>query len=508
MTTSSASVRPSAAARSAVRGITGLPAHRGGRARRRAASAGRSAAVYRAPRSSLVSLLYCRFRRNLSQGEPSRRKTRPRGREDAQFARTQMSFACATRAQSPDRAESRRHAHRRVHGPAHRYRHPELAEPDRRSARIERARERRAGVSYPQALRKQSIARDGPQSRSRASLAHLNPEFIAFAPLGDAQEQLVERGSSLDQALLVRMSHEPLEILDVAFRQPVFPGVGAEDALLLLPALAVPSERDDARIFHPLHGERLGFVESLVQVDRHPRMPLDDLLLDTDDVHDRENAGPAMEGDLLLLVIRKQPPHPLIAGCQRPDQVGREQRVDFTLDQHVLERLIVRHLRDLEARRRREIDVLVELTEPLDRFVRHAVVVLEDAAHPQPGGEQIALGADLAADKVGRLADALRRIDEDEAMTEAAMGKNRNRAEWKILIPCRHVTRTRHLGEIELAAAQEPPVPRRRSHIGQHRQLNPFRAYGAFLQGAHDLVIAAGEGKLESARHLSLSLGW
>src|SRR5256886_9264551 len=32
-------------------------------------------------------LLYCRFRRNLSQGEPSRRKTRPRGREDAQSAR-------------------------------------------------------------------------------------------------------------------------------------------------------------------------------------------------------------------------------------------------------------------------------------------------------------------------------------------------------------------------------------------------------------------------------------
>src|SRR5262249_32186379 len=214
---------------------------------------------------------------------------------------------------SPDRAESRRHAHRRVHGPAHRYRHPELAEPDRRSARIERARGRRAGVSYPQALRKQSIARDGPQSRSRASIAHLNPEFIAFAPLGDAQEQLVEGESSLDKALLVRISHETLEILCVAFRQSVFPGVRAEDVLLLLPALAVPSERDDARILHPLHGERLRFVEGLVQVDRHPWMPLDDLPLDTDDVHDRENTGPAMEGDLLLLVVRKQPPHPLIA---------------------------------------------------------------------------------------------------------------------------------------------------------------------------------------------------
>src|SRR5262249_62175098 len=106
---------------------------------------------------------------------------------------------------------------------------------------------------------------------------------------------------------------------------------------------------------------------------------------------------------------------------------------DFTLDQHVLKRFVLCHLRDLEARRRREIDVLVELTEPLDRFMRHAVIVLEDAAHPQAGGEQIALGADLAADKCGQITDVLRRIDANKAITEAAMGENRNRAERKIL---------------------------------------------------------------------------
>src|SRR6516164_9443103 len=65
-------------------------------------------------------------------------------------------------------------------------------------------------------------------------------------------------------------------------------------------------------------------------------------------------------------------------------------------------------------------------------------------------------------------------------MTEAAVGENRNRPKRKILIPRRHVTRARHLGKIELAAAQEPPVPRRRSHIGQHRELDPFRAHDAF----------------------------
>src|SRR5262249_49421244 len=418
MTTSSANVRPRAASRSTVRSVTGLT-----RASRRASTS--ASGVSRAMRcrlsgSTIIArvIIILSFPAKPVPGEPSRRKTRPRGREDAQFAQTQMSIACATRAQSSDRAESRRHAHRRVHGPAHGHRYPELAEPDRRSARIERARGRRAGVSYPQTLSKQSIARDGALRRSRATARHLNPEFVAFATLGDVEEQLVERESPLDQALLVRIGHEPLEILGVAFGQAVFPGVRAEDALLLLPALAVPSERDDARILHSFHGERLGFFESLVQVDRHPRIPLDDLPLDTDDVHDRKNAGPAIEGDLLLLVICKQPPHPLIPGRQRPDQVGRQQRVDFTLDQHVLERFVLWHLRDLEARRRREIHVLVELTKPLDRFMRHAVIVLEDAAHPQAGGEQIALGADLAADKVGRLPDALRRIAEVKSMTE------------------------------------------------------------------------------------------
>jgi len=114
----------------------------------------------------------------------------------------------------------------------------------------------------------------------------------------------------------------------------------------------------------------------------------------------------------------------------------------------------------VEAGRRREIDILVELAEPFDRFVRHPVIVLEDAAHPEAGSEQEALGADLAADQVGRLADSLRRIDEDEAMAKTAMGKNRYRPERQILVPRRDIARARHLRDIELAAAQEPPVPR------------------------------------------------
>src|SRR5262245_28600389 len=179
----------------------------------------------------------------------------------------------------------------------------------------------RAGHSCAAAL---PASRQVPAATRSAKhfMIHLYAEFIAFAALGDVEEQLVQRQRPLDQTLLVRISDEPLEVPGIALGEPVLPGVLAEDALLLLPTLAVPGERDNARILHPLHGERLGLVERLVQVDRHPGMALDNLLLDADHVHDREDAGLAVEGDLLLLVVRKQPAHAGVARGQRPDQVG------------------------------------------------------------------------------------------------------------------------------------------------------------------------------------------
>src|SRR4029079_3253532 len=127
-------------------------------------------------------------------------------------------------------------------------------------------------------------------------------------------EQLIEREPPPAQALLVRIGDEPLEVLGIALLQPIFPGVLAEDALLLLPALAVPGERHDARVLHPLHGEGLRLLERLIEIDGHPWMPIYDLLLDPDHVHDRKDPGLAIEGDLLLLVVRKQAPDTLVPG--------------------------------------------------------------------------------------------------------------------------------------------------------------------------------------------------
>ena len=77
-------------------------------------------------------------------------------------------------------------------------------------------------------------------------------------------------------------------------------------------------------------------------------MALDDLLLDTDHVHDRENPGLAIEGNLLLLVVRKQPAHAGVTAVSGRIRSG-ERRIDLARDQHVLERLILGDLRNVET---------------------------------------------------------------------------------------------------------------------------------------------------------------
>src|SRR5262249_53725017 len=145
------------------------------------------------------------------------------------------------------------------------------------------------------------------RSAVRSGLMTLDPELVAFAAFRHVEEELVEREAALAQALLLRIGHQPFEVFRVALAQPVFPGILAEDFLLLLPALAIPGKRHDARIFHPLHRQLFRLFECLVEVGRDPGMPLDDLLLDADHVHDREDAGALVERHLLLLVVGKQP---------------------------------------------------------------------------------------------------------------------------------------------------------------------------------------------------------
>src|SRR5882757_1597533 len=106
-----------------------------------------------------------------------------------------------------------------------------------------------------------------------------------------------------------------------------------------------------------------------------------------------------------------------------------DQRVDLALRQHVLDRLVVRQPGDLEIGGRGEFDILVELGDPMNRFNRNAVFVLEDATHPVDRGDEERLDADLLADQVLWRLDALARIDEHEAVAEAAMQEYRDRGD-------------------------------------------------------------------------------
>src|SRR5712671_4361780 len=120
----------------------------------------------------------------------------------------------------------------------------------------------------------------------------LEGELVAAAgALRHAEKQLVERNAPLDQALLLRVADQRLEVLAVAVGQSVFPRIAPKNFLLLLPGLAIPRERDDARVLHAPHRDRLRLVEGHEHVDRDPRVSLHDLLLEADHMHDREDAG-------------------------------------------------------------------------------------------------------------------------------------------------------------------------------------------------------------------------
>ena len=119
-----------------------------------------------------------------------------------------------------------------------------------------------------------------------------------------------------------------------------------------------------------------------------------------------------------------------------------------------------------------DVDIVVELGDPFDAVERHAVFVLQDAAHPQHGGGHQRLDADLAAFQVGGLGDALAGVDEHEAVAEAAMQEHRDGAERPVIVARRQIRRDRDLGHVEFVVAQEAPMARRRIHVGQDGEVD------------------------------------
>ena len=151
-----------------------------------------------------------------------------------------------------------------------------------------------------------------------------------------------------------------------------------------------------------------------------------------------------------------------------------------------------------------EFDVLIEFREPFDRFMRHAVFVLEDAAHPMAGRDQVRFDPDPAADQIGRLLDSLLGIDEDEAMAEAAMQKDRQCGQRHALVARHDIGGAGGFGHVEVAVTDETPVPRGRVHVGEDCQFNAVGLDHSFLERAHDFVVAASKRERNFFRHIFL----
>src|SRR5262249_6215415 len=57
------------------------------------------------------------------------------------------------------------------------------------------------------------------------------------------------------------------------------------------------------------------------------------------------------------------------------------------------------------------------------------------------------------------------------------------------------------LAHVELVLARQPPVALARAHVGEQEELDSVGLHGPVLERTHDLVVAAGNGQSELARH-------
>ena len=184
-------------------------------------------------------------------------------------------------------------------------------------------------------------------------------------------------------------------------------------------------------------------------------------------------------------------------------QIGRQHGRDFALRQHDVEPFFRRRHFDAEIFWRRELEILAALDDPGALAVRHAVIFLQNAAHPDVGGGLEIGAADLLADQVFRLADAGLGVDEDKAVAEAPVQKHRDRGQ-RLAAVARHVIAADiDLADVELGLARHAPVALARAHAGQHHELDAVGLHGAVAERAHNLVVAAGDGQSQ-LRHYKI----
>ncbi len=133
--------------------------------------------------------------------------------------------------------------------------------------------------------------------------------------------------------------------------------------------------------------------------------------------------------------------------------------------------------------------------------VRQAVILLEDAAHPDIGRGLEIGAADRLADEVLGLADAGLGIDEEKTMAKAPVEKDRQARQRHALVVRHEMRADIDLAHVELQPPRHPPMTLARSHAGEHGEIDPVRPHRAFFERAHDLIVAARQRQLEPVRH-------
>src|SRR6516225_2214802 len=86
-------------------------------------------------------------------------------------------------------------------------------------------------------------------------------------------------------------------------------------------------------------------------------------------------------------------------------------------------------------------------------------------------------------------------------MAEAPMQEHRDGGERCALVALHEIGADIGLAYIELGPARHAPVALAWAHPGEHDELEAVGFDRAFLERAHDLVVAARDGELELSRH-------
>jgi hypothetical protein len=317
----------------------------------------------------------------------------------------------------------------------------------------------------------------------------------------------IERGFAqalLDQIALERLERRPVRL------DPIRPGVITEYELLTLKGIEqkwhrVPRNRLAGQA---VEARILGRKQRLVNALRQPWVPVMDLGPENDDVHDREDPGAFEVLQLPLgVVLEQSPQRPGSVAPEAPRRARHHERVNVAADERCLQRPVCGDGLNADPARYRQRQPAAapalcrSCGTPRDRVVVYAVIVTEDAAHPDRGRHLILRHRDPASVQVTGITDGAIRAEIYRRVPEAPGDEGRNRDEALVGSGPEHaVTRQRHLGEIELLELAHAPEAlfRGEDDDGQTRAFDRDRTIS---QRCDAVVVAAGKREFGLVRH-------